>query len=78
MGCYEAALALDPHSQSARVALSHLRLRRGDAAGARAEVERTIGSAGRRSQPDPLWLYPWGPSIGVEERLEALRREATS
>ena len=29
---YEAALALDPHSQSARVALSHLRLRRGDAA----------------------------------------------
>ncbi len=75
---YEAALALDPHSQSARVALSHLRLRRGDAAGARAEVEKTVGSAGRRPQPDAYWLYPWGPSVGVEDRLEALRREATS
>jgi tetratricopeptide (TPR) repeat protein len=75
---YEAALALDPRSQSAGIALSHLRLRRGDAAGARAEIEKTVGSAGRRTHPDALWLYPWGPSIGVEDRLEALRREATS
>jgi len=75
---YEAALAFDPRSQSARLALSHVRLRRGDAAGARAEVEKAVGSAGRRSQPDPLWLYPWGPSVGVEDRLEALRLEATS
>lgn len=75
---YEAALAVDPRSQSARLALSHVRLRRGDAAGARAEVEKTVGSAGRRSQPDALWLYPWGPSVGVEDRLEALRLEATS
>jgi len=75
---YEAALALDVHSQSARLALSHVRLRRGDAAGARAEVEKTVGSAGRRPRPDALWLYPWGPSVGVEDRLEVLRREATS
>jgi tetratricopeptide (TPR) repeat protein len=78
MGSYEAALALDPRSQSARVALSHLRLRRGDASGARAEIQKTVGSAGRRPQPDAFWLYPWGPSVGVEDRLEALRREATS
>ncbi len=75
---YEAALALDPHSQSARLALSHVRLRGGDATGARADVETTVGSAGRRPQPDAFWLYPWGPSIGAEERLEALRREASS
>jgi tetratricopeptide (TPR) repeat protein len=78
LGSYEAALALDPRSQSARVALSHLRLRRGDAAGARADVEKAVGSAGRRSQPDAFWLYPWGPSVGVQDRLEALRQEARS
>ena len=75
---YGAALVRVPHAQSARLALSHARLRGGDAPGARAEVEKTIAAAGRRPQPDPLWLYPWGPSVGVEERLEALRREASS
>jgi tetratricopeptide (TPR) repeat protein len=75
---YGAALALVASAQSARLALSHVRLRQGDAATARAEVEKAVGSAGRRPQPDPLWLYPWGPSVGVEDRLEALRREATS
>jgi tetratricopeptide (TPR) repeat protein len=74
---YEAALTLDPRSQSARLALSHVRLRRGDAAGARAEVERAVGEGGRRPQPDAFWLYPWGPSVGVQGRLEALRREST-
>jgi hypothetical protein len=75
---YEAALALDASVQSARVALSHVRLRRGDAASARAEVLRAIGLSGHRLRPDPFWLYPWGPSVGVEDRLEALRREASS
>jgi tetratricopeptide (TPR) repeat protein len=74
---YEAALALHPRSQSARIALSHVRLRRGAAASARAEVETAVGAAPRRARPDPFWLYPWGPSVAVEERLEALRREAT-
>jgi hypothetical protein len=75
---YEAALALDASAQSARIALSHVRLRRGDPASARAEVERAIGVAGHRLRPDPFWLYPWGPSVGVEDRLQALRREASS
>lgn len=75
---YEAALALDPHAQSARLALSHARLRLGSPAVARREVEESFRTAGRRQQPDPFWLYPWGPAVGVEERLEALRREASS
>jgi tetratricopeptide (TPR) repeat protein len=75
---YEAALTLDPRSQSARLALSHVRLQRGDATGARAEVEKAVGEGGRRPQPDAFWLYPWGPSVGVRGRLEALRQEATS
>ena len=75
---YERALALQASAQSARLALSHVRLRRGDAAAARAEVERALRPAGDRLRPDPFWLYPWGPSVGVEGRLEALRREASS
>jgi tetratricopeptide (TPR) repeat protein len=75
---YEAALDVDPRAQSARLALSHLRLRRGEAAGARAEVETALSSAGRRLQQDAFWVYPWGPAAGVTERLEALRREASS
>jgi len=75
---YEAALALDPSAQAARIALSHVRLRRGDTASARAEAETALGFSGYRLRQDPFWLYPWGPSVGVEERLEALRREASS
>ncbi len=75
---YEAALAIEVTSQSARLALSHLRLRQGDATTARAEAERALRPAGARLRPDPFWLYPWGPSLGVEDRLEALRREARS
>jgi tetratricopeptide (TPR) repeat protein len=75
---YEAALALEVNSQSARLALSHVRLLRGDPATARAEAERAVRPGGSRLRPDPFWLYPWGPSIGLEDRLEALRREARS
>jgi hypothetical protein len=41
-------------------------------------MEKSIRAVGRRTQPDPLWLYPWGPSVGVEDRLDALRRETES
>jgi hypothetical protein len=75
---YEAALLLEPQAQSARLALSHVRLRLGDAAAARREMEATVRGAERRRKPDPFWLYPWGPSVGVEDRLASLRREASS
>ncbi len=74
---YESALALHPRAQSALVARSHLRLRRGEAAGARRDAETAVAAGGHRLVEDPYWLYPWGSSVGVEERLEALRREAT-
>lgn len=75
---YESAAALVADSQAARIALSHARLRLGDATGARRELEAGLAPAGRRPRPDPFWDYPWGPAVGVEGRLEALRREASS
>jgi tetratricopeptide (TPR) repeat protein len=78
VSCYEAALALEPTAQSARLALSHVHLRLGDAAAARAEAGAAVGAGGHRSRDDPYWLYPWGAAVGVEERLEALRREVSS
>lgn len=75
---YEAALALDPRAQSARLALSHVRLRQGSPGVARREVEESVRAAGRRPQPDPFWLYPWGPSLAAWDRLEALRGEASA
>ena len=73
---YDAAVAIDPRAQSARLARSHVRLRLGEAAAARLEVEEMLGSVGWRRETDPFWLYPWGPAVGVEDRLEALRLEA--
>jgi tetratricopeptide (TPR) repeat protein len=75
---YELAVTLEPNGQSARLALSHARLRLGDGAAARRQVEAALRPAGHRLTPDSFWLYPWGPSIGAEDRLEALRREASS
>jgi tetratricopeptide (TPR) repeat protein len=75
---YEAAVALGPEHQSARLALSHARLRDGDPDAARREVEQALVAAGRRKERDPLWLYPWGPAVGIGERLEAMRREAST
>jgi len=74
---YESALALDASSQSARLALSHARLRLGDPAAARREVDAALAPAPRLVNLDPFWVYPWGPAVGVEERLAALRQEAS-
>lgn len=75
---YKAALALQPRCQSARLALSHLLWRRGDAPGARREVEAALQTAGEGQQRDPFWQYPWGSGVGAPERLAALRREVSS
>jgi len=73
---YEAAVAIEPVNQSGRLALSHARLRLGDPSAARREVEAALDPAGHRKERDPLWLYPRGPAVRVDERLEALREEA--
>ncbi len=70
---YEAALALDPHAQSARLALSHVRLRLGSPGVARREVEESVRAAGRRPQPDPLLALPLGT---VRRRRGAARGPA--
>jgi hypothetical protein len=75
---YAAALAIEETAQSARVALSHVRLRGGDVASARGQMETAVSFSGLRRNQDPFWLYPLGPAAGVEDRLEALRREASS
>jgi tetratricopeptide (TPR) repeat protein len=54
---YEEALALEPQSQAAALALSHLRLSSGDAAGARRVLEQALAHAGRRAESDPYWIY---------------------
>ena len=54
------------------------RLELGDPAAARREVEQMLESAGRRKERDPLWLYPWGPAVGVDERLAAMKLEAST
>jgi len=75
---YEAAVAIGPDHQSGHLALSHARLRLGDPAAARREVEQMLESAGRRKERDPLWLYPRGPAVGVDERLAAMKQEAST
>ena len=75
---YEAAVAIGSDHQSGRLALSHARLRLGDPAAARREVEQALESAARRKERDPLWLYLWGPAVGADERLEAMKQEAST
>lgn len=76
MASYQAAIALAPDSQTARLALSHLRHRQGDGAGARQEVKTMLDAVPLRTAEDPFWAYLVLPALGVEERLERLRHEA--
>ncbi|HET6898149.1 MAG TPA: tetratricopeptide repeat protein, partial [Vicinamibacteria bacterium] len=74
---YQEALALEPQSQAAAVALSHLRLSAGDAPGARRVLDEALAHAGRRAATDPYWLYPASNAANTDDALEALRQEAT-
>jgi tetratricopeptide (TPR) repeat protein len=73
---YLAAAALVPDSQAARLALSHLRLAGGDAAGARRAFDEAVAPAGRRHRRDAFWTYPWGRSDDAASLLIELRRMA--
>ncbi len=77
LAAYEAAVALRPDCQSARLALSHTRLRLGDPAAARRELETALRSGRSRSRPDPFWLYLTPPAGAAEDELAGLRRELT-
>jgi Tfp pilus assembly protein PilF len=74
---YEEALALEPQSQAAAVALSHLRLSAGDAAGARRVLEPALDHAGRRDERDPYWLYVASNAADADDALLALRLETS-
>ncbi len=71
---YAAAVSIGTKAQTARLALSHARLRMGDTTEARQELDSAIRLAGSRRPTDPFWVYPWGASAEAQARLDALRR----
>jgi tetratricopeptide (TPR) repeat protein len=72
---YRAALALDPRSQAAAIALSHLLRHAGETEEARSLVERALGFAGKRGGKDMFWEYLTGNSNAVDALFDALRRD---
>ena len=70
---YEAALALDPRAQSARLALSHVRLRLGSPGVARREVEESVRRRGPATAARPVLAVPLGT---VRRRRGAARGPA--
>ncbi len=77
LASYQAAMALDPECQSARIARSFVLRRLGDSAAARAELDTALGRARTRVRPDPYWLYLAPAADAAARDLAALRREAT-
>jgi VWFA-related protein len=73
---YRAAIGLLPESQAAYVALSHALHRVGEREASLEPLRETLGRAGRGHESDPWWVYPWGQSLEVNERLQGLRQEA--
>lgn len=74
---YRTAIGLQPDSQPARLALSHVLHRLGDRAASLEALRAAVASAGRGAKWDPWWLYLWGQSYETDGRLEALRDEVT-
>ena len=75
---YAAALATEDEGQAAALALSHLRLMAGDASGARAVLDATLGRGTPRTRSDPFWDYQFGQARRATPLFEALRDEATT
>lgn len=74
---FQEALAFEPQSQAAAVALSHVLLSSGDGLGARRVLEEALGHAGRRPERDPYWDYPSSNAATADLALQALRLEAS-
>jgi len=73
---YRAALALDPESQTALLALSHSLYRLGADEDSRDLVERSLALVGNRKRTDVFGAYSWGRSASYEVVWESLRAAA--
>jgi tetratricopeptide (TPR) repeat protein len=73
---YRAAIALDPESTVAAIALSHALHQAGERAAAQDVLRSGLSGARRRREWDAWWKYRWGRSHEAEARLEALRARA--
>jgi tetratricopeptide (TPR) repeat protein len=73
---YRRALEVDPHAQSAAVALSHALLLARDAEGSRRVLAGGLASAHRRPTPDPYLGYLAANAVDRERLFDALLREA--
>jgi tetratricopeptide (TPR) repeat protein len=73
-GHYWRALALDPRSQSAGLALAHALRLGGDDAEARAVAEKAVSFAGQRGGRDWFWTY-LTESVSPDDLLTELRRQ---
>jgi tetratricopeptide (TPR) repeat protein len=72
---FRQALELDPESQAAAVALSHVSWIAGDVEGARHVIERAVALAGKRSRRDAYWDYLVTNALFAEQLVEELRQE---
>jgi tetratricopeptide (TPR) repeat protein len=75
---YRAALALQPTSQGAAIALADALQRAGRTEDARETVEKALSVAGRRQLPQSLWEYDGGSARLAPDRLQKLREETRS
>lgn len=73
---YRLALSLDPRSQSAAVALSHLLRLQGEGKTARQILSAALSHAPRRAQRDGYWDYLGSSHEQLESLLAGLHREA--
>lgn len=71
---YRGALALDPRSEPAAVAISHVRLLRGDPDGARESLMWALGAPRRRTDLDPYKHYLMTHAEDGDRSLTELRR----
>jgi tetratricopeptide (TPR) repeat protein len=74
---YRTAIALQPESQPAHVALSHVLHDLGERVTSRDVLRGAVVEVRRRNEWDPWWNYRWGQAMDAEGRLEALREQAT-
>ena len=72
---YRAALALQPTSQPAAIALGEALQRAGEPRAARATVEAALAVAGQRQLPQSIWEYEYGQSRLAPQLMQRLRED---